>query len=154
MRKPDSFGDLDLVEDVAAADSGEMWALIRDGRGYGELRVVRRDGSRWALLPSPSPLLSLPQRGAGWCANPSQPALHLEKLTARTRNEVWALGSVAPCGGGPSVRKVVLHWNGTSWQEANPPSAAIPLCSDQATTGMQVLERRTWRGRFTAARIP
>ncbi len=31
VRKPDSFGDLDLVEDVAAADYGEMWALIRDG---------------------------------------------------------------------------------------------------------------------------
>ncbi|GAA3233246.1 hypothetical protein GCM10020216_053250 [Nonomuraea helvata] len=132
VRKPAQLDSLDLVEDVAAADPGEVWGLSVYGQGYGELRVIHRDGSRWAMLPSPSPSVSLPQREPGWCENPSESALYLRELASRARNEVWSLARIARCGNGPTVREVVLHWNGTSWQEAK-----LPLDSTTQLTEIQ-----------------
>lgn len=131
--KPDPFDDYALVEHVVAAGPGELWGLVAD---QGMIRVIRRDGSRWALLPSPSmPVPSSPARRG--CEHQPTPALRVKALAAAARNEAWALADIevkpsGSCGSGASARQAVLHWNGTSWQQANLPLGSTTLTSIRA----------------------
>ncbi|MGJ6965761.1 hypothetical protein ACSDR0_28025 [Streptosporangium sp. G11] len=89
---------------VAVAGPDDVWVV-----DHGSLpRTLHWDGRRWKAVPLPcTPALVRP-------ACHGRPFLaRLSGLAARARNDVWAVGP----GWADGARPVVLHWNGTAWNQ-------------------------------------
>lgn len=101
-------GDAQLLS-VRALSSGNAWAV-----GYftehADTRtlILHWNGSAWSRVTSPN--------------GPSQNALRA--VTARTSQDVWAVGFTNDSGTGGTADSLILHWDGTSWRQVSSPSPA------------------------------
>jgi hypothetical protein len=80
---------------VSAAGRNDVWAVGVKGFGSDSLTVAERwDGTRWRLVPSPSPTGDDVLLGAATVS----------------RNDAWAVGDYSPGG-----YHLIVHWDGTAW---------------------------------------
>jgi len=89
------------LNDVFAISSNDVWAVGDYRNVAGTFRGVTYhwDGSEWSHIPSP--IEDISQSG-------------LNDVVATGPNDVWAVG-----GGDAGV--VLMHWNGSQWNVAEPP---------------------------------
>jgi hypothetical protein len=93
--------------------------------------TMRWNGTKWALVPSPTP-------GGG---------TNLNGVAAISARKAWAVG-VSGSGIGPT-KTLILRWNGTAWKRMPSPS---PRAS-AALTGVAVTSgRNAWAVGFTRTR--
>jgi hypothetical protein len=117
---PNAHGMKDTwLEDVAYLAPDDIWAV---GRTYGlgtpgdwnqYTYAIHYDGSSWSPVPTPSPN---PVQELTYCS--------LNAVAALAPNDVWAAGTrlAQDTGAGyVGTHNLVLHWNGSSWQQMNAP---------------------------------
>jgi hypothetical protein len=91
-----SPGDEDELFGVSALSAHDIWAV---GESAGTTLIERYDGSSWTMVPSPSP-------------SPTFNTLNGVRVVSA--NDAWAVGSYTV---GRHDRTLILHWNGTAWQQ-------------------------------------
>jgi hypothetical protein len=89
---------------VAVTSQKDAWAVGLDDPS-GESLTARWNGSSWQQVASPSPGADLND---------------LNGVTTTSASNAWAVGSSLDTIG--PTRSLVLHWNGTNWQQAATPS--------------------------------
>ncbi len=95
---------------VSGSSDSDVWAVGHSNDGFdGNYRTLTMhwDGSRWAIVPSPSPGNDL--NG-------------LADVTAISGNEVWAVGWTSDWG--RNVLPMTLRWTGSDWEQIPSPRAA------------------------------
>jgi hypothetical protein len=101
------FGDANVLQAVSAVSSTDVWATgwaIDDARGGIDMLFEHWDGTRWSIVPTPSPIGAF-QFGFG--------------IDARTSTDAWAVGYD---GGGVALRNLAAHWDGSTWSKVPPPT--------------------------------
>jgi hypothetical protein len=102
-----SQGLTDSLSGVAVIPGGGAWATgdANCGCGPGLNLTLRWNGSAWKQVPGPNP----------------EGGVFLPGVVAVSARTAWAVGdtSSAPF---PSVRTVILQWNGTAWKRVPSPS--------------------------------
>jgi plastocyanin len=68
--------------------------------------AIRWNGTSWSTVSTP---------------NPSSEDNDLKAVSVVTANDVWAVGSYLPSGGG-ELRNLALHWNGSAWSVVPTPN--------------------------------
>jgi hypothetical protein len=87
-----------------AVSANDVWAVGTSvDFGAGQTLVVHWNGTRWSVVPSPSP------GQFGW----------LRSVSAISANDVWAVGTHYV--NGLSVT-LILHWNGSTWSVVPSPN--------------------------------
>src|SRR6266540_1494591 len=84
-----------VLHSVSGTSANDVWAVgsTHDGNFPGRTLIEHWDGTRWSIVPSPSP---------------DNQFNELRGVAAISANDIWAVGSV---GGAP----LALHWNGSAW---------------------------------------
>jgi hypothetical protein len=90
------------LESVSASRSGDAW-VVGMRRNLGQL-TEHWDGVRWRVLSTP------------------EPGGILHAVAARTRRDVWAVGSRKR---GSGFESLIEHWNGTRWSVVASPSPPV-----------------------------
>lgn len=111
---------------LAAIASGDVWAV---GTGSGTLRqggcgvvagavIEHWDGTRWSDVAAPTITSSGGTQGQA-------PPFSLAGVAAASAHNVWAVGSISAYMSDQSgaYSPVILHWDGTSWTQAQAPTA-------------------------------
>ena len=91
---------VDRLYDVAAAPTGQVWAVGRysDRNRPGPVTLIESwDGHAWSRVPSPSP---------GTLGD------SLDAVATRSATDAWAVGWSAGDSGNVAL---ALHWNGKAW---------------------------------------
>lgn len=86
---------------VAAVSASNIWAVgayTDNSSGNTELLIEHWNGTRWAVVPSPSP-------GAG--------AATLSDVAAASANKVWAVGQY--CNSSGNTQTLIEYWDGSTW---------------------------------------
>lgn len=113
VRSPNaSRNGLNQLEAVRAVPTspGTVWAVgsaSNPSGSFGEVTLtMRRTGDAWRVVPSPNVTSDN----------------HLEAVDATGPSDAWAVGwgSTSPFGG--TAIAIVLHWNGTSWENVSIPN--------------------------------
>ncbi|WP_377270198.1 hypothetical protein [Peterkaempfera sp. SMS 1(5)a] len=163
--QPNNGAGLLGVATVSPADAwGVGWATAADESGDFAGLIEHWDGFAWKALPLPAagtavlntvtavsahdvwaggfdtgdqPVL-LHYDGATWKQLP-KPAIaglygEVNALTADGPNDVWAVGRVLTSETDRG-HALVLHWNGSSWQQVKAPAHAGPLSSASVAPG-------------------
>jgi hypothetical protein len=80
--------------------------------------------------------------GDGWQVTatiaPHNQEVQLNAVTAISKRDAWAVGVI-----GPSTGDIVLHWNGTSWQQVAVPSRVMAKVSVLGSVGA-TSDRNVW----------
>jgi hypothetical protein len=101
-----------VLEAVAARTPTDVWAVGWDrdydtaGRPVSSL-VAHWNGTAWTRVPSPNPL----NRNI------------LYDVVALAADDVWAVGVAQDTTSGIRQRSLLMHWNGTAWQNVPAPQA-------------------------------
>jgi hypothetical protein len=99
---------------VTAVSANDAWAVGCAGncfQGFGGIKtlILHWNGVSWKQVPSPSP-------GDGSA---------LSGVTAVSADSAWAVGCTAFCFlSSAAPQTVILHWNGTAWQQVPSPAQA------------------------------
>lgn len=111
--------DQTWLNDVAYLGPNDIWAV---GRTYGPYTpadsnqytfAIHYDGSQWTVVPTPNPN---PVPELTYCS--------LNAVAALAPNNVWAAGTcnIQDTGAGyVGMHNLVVHWNGSSWQQMPAP---------------------------------
>ena len=86
---------------VTAVSASNVWAVgqyIPNGGGNTEPLIEHWNGSKWAVVPGPTP-------GAGAAA--------LLSVAASSANSIWAVGSSTNSSG--NTQTLIEHWDGSIW---------------------------------------
>jgi len=101
-------GDFGSVQfrDVAAIAPDDVWTVgyIKAGSPtWATLTLAEHwDGTEWTVIPTP---------------NPSATINDLMAVAARATDDVWAVGTKEVGTPFRTLRPLVIHWDGSSWQE-------------------------------------
>lgn len=104
---PDPSASDNELEAVAPVSAREAWAVGFDTlRGASQTLILHWNGSSWKQVRSP---------------NPGGPGHDNSLLGARatSASNAWAVGSYVS---GTAQRTLVLHWNGSAWQQVKTPN--------------------------------
>ncbi len=107
---PAPAGWVSSLSGVAAISASDAWAVgaYNEPGNPGLTFIEHWNGRTWQQVPAPSPLDS-----------------QLIAVTAVSVNDVWAVGSYTyPRNPGYGVEPLIVHWDGTSWQQV--PSPTFP----------------------------
>jgi hypothetical protein len=107
---PNTNKRLNQLNSVAVISPSSAWAVGSASSGNAPDQttlILRWNGTRWTIVPSPSP------GTAGLNA--------LYGLAANSANDVWAVGSFT--NSGEYAQTLIVHWDGTSWRVV--PSANV-----------------------------
>lgn len=100
---------------VAAVSDRSVWAVgwAQDpDPSYAKRTLIQHfDGNLWSIVRSPNP--------------PNDILTELHSVSAASANDVWAVGSSH--NGGPPVRTLIEHWDGTQWSIVSSPSPDTQL---------------------------
>jgi hypothetical protein len=100
--------DQNWLTSVAALAADDVWAVGRygnhDGGPLDQTLVEHWNGSRWTVVPSPSP-------GGASADN------DLWGVTARGPDDVWAVGGVGAFLNPQFSSPLSLHWDGSQWKQ-------------------------------------
>ena len=99
--------DVGPLAAVAACARNDVWAIPY---GYVTGRALHWDGSNWQVVSLPTP------------SRADVSAVELHDIVALAPDDVWIVGMCWLRHRPPSVRPVVLHWDGEAWT-----SVAVPL---------------------------
>jgi hypothetical protein len=102
-----------VLNGVAAISSNDIWAVGHAGDpGSVPLQTLTEhwDGTRWSIVPSPSP--------GTYNGNV------LTAVAAISTNDVWAVGWYQSGPTGQEGGALTMHWDGTSWTVVPNPSKA------------------------------
>ncbi len=104
---PGTFTQLTAVHEISARDA---WAVgTYDTEAGNQTLTLHWDGTSWTQKPSPNP-------GPGATGE-------LTGVTATSGGDVWAVGHyVVSDNPEVTVSTLVMHWDGTSWKQADSPS--------------------------------
>jgi alkylated DNA repair dioxygenase AlkB len=92
---------------VRTTSASNAWAVGSSYNGTADKTLtVHWDGSAWKQVKSPNP---------GGATQNSD----LAAVAATTPTDAWAVGSY---GTGAGMRTLVLHWNGSAWQQTTTPN--------------------------------
>jgi hypothetical protein len=107
---PNSQKRINELNGVDAISPSNVWAVGRATSGALDQTtlILHWDGTRWTIIPSPSP--GTAQLNA------------LYGVAANSANDVWAVGSFT--NSGEYAQTLTIHWDGTSWRVI--PSANVP----------------------------
>jgi hypothetical protein len=100
-----------VLNGVAAISANDIWAVGHAGDPSSiplQTLIVHWDGTRWSIIPSPSP--------GTYNGNV------LTAVTAVTRNDVWAVGWYQSGPTGQEGGALTMHWDGTQWSVVPNPS--------------------------------
>jgi len=96
---------------VATVSSGEAWAVGEIcPYGFGETLTEYWDGTKWAVVASPS------ESGADNST--------LAAVASVSSNDVWAVGNYQEGGGAYQWNTLTEHWDGTRWSIVGSPNVA------------------------------
>ena len=110
QRQPGWVSSLSGVAAISASDAWAVGAYNEPGNP-GLTFIEHWNGRTWQQVPAPSPLDS-----------------QLIAVTAVSVNDVWAVGSYTyPRNPGYGVEPLIVHWDGTSWQQVPSPTVP-PVC--------------------------
>lgn len=120
---PDAPGaNQSWFHDLAYNGANDIWAV---GRGYGQFTpgdwnqvtlAAHFDGNAWTVVPTPNPA---PALDLTYC--------ELNAVEAISPSNVWAAGTRVDRDDGPGyvgLHNLVLHWDGSSWQQMDAPIPA------------------------------
>ncbi|TCO54826.1 hypothetical protein [Actinocrispum wychmicini] len=96
-----------VLNSVAAVGANDVWAVgqrVAAGGTPVATLVEHWDGTQWTVVPSPS-IGVFP---------------HLNGVSARAANDVWAVG-YSPTAIGGQEQNAALHWDGTAWTVSSTP---------------------------------
>ena len=102
IRSPNSNKRINELNSVAAISASNVWAVgnARSGNALDQTTfILHWDGTRWTIIPSPSP--------------GTQGLNALYGVAANSANDVWAVGSFTNTG--EFAQTLILHWDGTTW---------------------------------------
>ena len=101
---------------VANLGSGNAWAV---GRSETARTLIEHwDGSAWHIIPAPDPVVP-----AGMTLTSSS----LGAISARSANDIWAVGSFSAAKGTQSNSfTLTMHWNGSAWKIVPSPNPGTP----------------------------
>jgi len=110
VRSPSPFGAQNILFGVVAVSSNNVWAVglgLDSFSSGGDVTLIEHwNGSRWTVVPSPSPgATNSDLRGVGRIG---------------TSNRLWAVGSYDVTALGPG-HTLVEKWDGSSWQAVASP---------------------------------
>jgi hypothetical protein len=90
---------------MAASSATNAWA-VGSGSGSGKPLILHWNGTSWKQVPSPS----------------LNGRVSLNAVAVISERDAWAVGSVSTSDSTFSATSVILHWNGTAWQQVPSPS--------------------------------
>ena len=107
---------------VRAAAPDSVWAVgsFDDGTGPGAVTksmILHWDGTSWTQMISP---------------NPGKTFNTLNAVRVVSANDAWAVGSFSNSGG--ATQSLIVHWNGTTWQQVKSPNPAVVNNLDWVTS--------------------
>jgi hypothetical protein len=112
-----------VLNSVDAVASSDVWAVGRFSRygGQNKALMMRSSGGSW------------------WDASPAleHATAELHGIDMRTSNDGWAVGSYKPTPNSPRTLNLILHWNGSTWQQKLAPSPGL---------GVNTLRSVSWVG--------
>jgi hypothetical protein len=104
---PDAEGISSELLDVSASSPSHAWAVGRyqSAQNISYPLIESWDGTKWSVV-TPSVTLT---------------GTVLNGVSARSNDDVWAVGSYTPVQGQPT-RALILHWNGQQWTQVPNPA--------------------------------
>jgi hypothetical protein len=101
---------------VANLGGGNAWAV---GRSETARTLIEHwDGSAWSIVAAPNPVVP-----AGMTLTSSS----LSAISARSANDIWAVGSFSAAKGTQSNSfTLTMHWNGSAWLIVPSPNPGTP----------------------------
>src|SRR5262249_52049070 len=101
---------------VAHLGGGNAWAV---GRSETARTLIEHwGGSAWSIVPAPDPVVP-----AGMTLTSSS----LSAISARSANDIWAVGSFSAAKGTQSNSfTLTMHWNGSAWKIVPSPNPGTP----------------------------
>jgi hypothetical protein len=103
VASPNSNKRLNELNGVAAISASNAWAVGSTSSGNAldqTTLTLRWNGTKWQIVPSPSP--------------GTQGLNALYGVAANSANDVWAVGSFTNIG--EYAQTLIVHWDGTSWR--------------------------------------
>jgi hypothetical protein len=94
---------------VSAASADDVWAVggTHDGTLPSRTLIQHWNGTRWTIVPSPSPANQLNE---------------LRGVAALSANDVWAVGYTSGIETQEPIDTLILHWDGVSWTRVESPN--------------------------------
>lgn len=114
---PNPPGDvISKLHSVSAGSADDVWAVGSSHNGSAPARTLIQhwDGTRWSIVPSPSPDSQLNE---------------LYGVAALSANNAWAVGYRGGSQNSTPLETLILHWDGTSWRQV--PSPSVPSGANQ-----------------------
>jgi hypothetical protein len=137
-RSPDDSSGLDSVSATSATDA---WAVGTDARGSAPL-IEHWNGTNW-----------MPQM-TGVPVPPAGRSLQLTSVSARSANDVWAVGD-SQSNNSIDESTVILHWDGSTWAQVLSPSPGADSGIDDLTGVQAISATNAWAiGQFGAGFDP
>lgn len=102
---------LSVLQAVSAASAGDVWAVgvSHDGTLPSRTLIQHWDGTRWSIVPSPSPDTQLNE---------------LRGVAALAANDAWAVGYRGGTHTETPLETLILHWDGVAWSQVASPNVA------------------------------
>jgi len=109
-------GSKSILFGVANLGGGNAWAV---GRSEANRALVEHwNGSAWTIIPTPDPVAPAGSTFSGST---------LTAVSARSANDIWAVGSFSAAKGTNSNSfTLTMHWNGSAWTIIPSPNPATP----------------------------
>jgi hypothetical protein len=97
------------LHSVSAASANDVWAVgaSHDGTLPSRTLIQHWDGTRWSIVPSPSPDNQLNE---------------LRGVAALSATDAWAVGYRSGIQTQSPIETLILHWNGFSWSQVASPN--------------------------------
>ena len=115
---------------VAALSSNNVWAVGSASDSYdgstGSALIEHWDGSQWSVVNSPKP-----EKGVA----------NLYAVSARSANDIWAVGIVITNSSPQAGQTLTEHWNGTQWSIVPSPSV---LTNDYLNSVVAISVNDVW----------
>lgn len=118
-------GNLQAVDGTSPQN---IWAVGERGASPNSKTLVQHwDGNKWKIVPSPSPGLN---------------SNELEDVAVLSATDAWAVGQIDEFSSARTMRSLILHWDGESWQSVPHPQLGP---NPQRLTGIVALsESNIW----------
>jgi hypothetical protein len=128
VSSPNSKKRINELNGVVAISPSNAWAAgsATSGGLDQTTLILHWDGTRWTIVPSPSP------GTAGLNA--------LYGVTANSANDVWAVGSFT--NSGEYAQTLTVHWDGASWRVI--PSANVPGSNNELYGVVAISANDVW----------
>jgi len=97
-----------VLYSVSGTSANDVWAVgsTHDGNSPSRTLIEHWDGTRWSIVPSPSPDTAFNE---------------LRGVAAVSANDAWAVGYRGGTHNETPIETLVLHWNGASWSQVASP---------------------------------